>query len=760
MTEYPIEQDLRDALRMARLLLPDDKNLIVELRAFGVSGGKSIRRGFYDDAEKLAHDAVELSKCGASGVYVTPNDVSIAARRLKVRMNRHGRVTGGGSCAGNDDVPDRRWLLLDFDPVRPSGASATEDELSQAILRARGVAEALGADGWPEPVRAVSGNGAHLIYRVDLPAGDGGLIKGVTHALGEQWSDDEVTLDPAVHNAARIWKVYGTMARKGDGSEERPHRAARLVDVPEPVEIVQAGLLLAVLKRRAGADGANERASASERPSGEAWSEGDVREMLRCIRMDRPNYDEWVRLIAATCDALGGDERAAARLLMGRWPEEKQGEYAAKLRSRLGEVSRGTLLREARSGGFRFEREREAERKRLEPLAPPPPGRVVSTRVRPEVGKIVADVQRERIRWLWPGRLAVGKLTLLDGDPGLGKSVLYCDLAARMTSGRPWPGEEGHPAHTHPASAEESGRGVVIVTCEDGLADTIRPRLEEAGADLSRVVVVQTVPVWIEARDGEPGRWGERVPTLPDDLPLIEEAAARVSAGLLVIDPLFGHLSPRLNSHKDQDVRQALGPLAAVVERLELAVLIVRHLNKQSGGKAMYRGGGSIGISGAARVGLLVGKSPHDESEVILAQTKNNVAREQASLAFAVVPSASDAEVPVVDWRGESDLSAQDLVCPPSGNGRDATPGQDAAREMILEMLEPGGVAASDVYAEAERRGVAIATLKRAKRTLGIETERVGGVAGKGRWYWTLRDDAGASGDGATRTAKGVEVAP
>ena len=85
---------------------------------------------------------------------------------------------------------------------------------------------------------------------------------------------------------------------------------------------------------------------------------------------------------------------------------------------------------------------------------------------------------------------------------------------------RPWPGEE-----EHPASADESGRGVVIVTCEDGLADTIRPRLEEAGADLSRVVVVQTVPVWIEARDGEPGRWGERVPTLPDDLPLIEEAA-------------------------------------------------------------------------------------------------------------------------------------------------------------------------------------------------------------------------------------------
>ncbi len=222
-------------------------------------------------------------------------------------------------------------------------------------------------------------------------------------------------------------------------------------------------------------------------------------------------------------------------------PRRREGEYAAKLRSRLGEVSRGTLLREARSGGFRFEREREAERRRIEPLAPPPPGRVATVRVRPEVGKIVADVQRERIRWLWPGRLAVGKLTLLDGDPGLGKSVLYCDLAARMTSGRPWPGEEDR----HPASADESGRGVVIVTCEDGLADTIRPRLEEAGADLSRVVVVQTVPVWIEARDGEPGKWGERVPTLPDDLPLVEEAAARVDAGLLVIDPLFGHLSPR-----------------------------------------------------------------------------------------------------------------------------------------------------------------------------------------------------------------------
>lgn len=753
MTEYPTDLDRRDALRMARLLLPEghgppghrpvDGNVIVELRAFGVSGGKSIRRGFYDDAEKLAHDAVELSTCGASGVYVTPNDVSLAARRLKVRMNRHGRVTGGGSCAGNDDVTDRRWLLLDFDPVRPSGVSATEDELGHAILRARGVAEALGAEGWPDPVRAVSGNGAHLMYRVDLPADDGGLVKGVTHALGEQWSDGVVTLDPAVHNAARIWKMYGTMARKGDDSEQRPHRAARLVEVPEPVEIVSAGLLLAVLKRRVGVDDANERASASERPHDEAWSEGDVREMLRCVPMDRPPYDEWVKLIAATCDALGGDERAAERLLCARWPEEKAEEYATKLRSRLGDVSRGTLLRAARAGGFRFEREREAERRRIEPLAPPPPGRVPSGRIRPEVGKIVADVQRERIRWLWPGRLAVGKLTLLDGDPGLGKSVLYCDLAARMTSGRPWPGEEGHPA-----SVDESGRGVVIVTCEDGLADTIRPRLEEAGADLSRVVVVQTVPVWIEARDGEPGKWGERVPTLPDDLPLIEEAAARVDAGLLVIDPLFGHLSARLNSHKDQDVRQALGPLAAVAERLGLAVLIVRHLNKQSGGKAMYRGGGSIGISGAARVGLLVGRSPQDESEVILAQTKNNVAREQVSLAFAVVPSARDGEVPIVEWRGESEWSAQDLVCPPAGEGASA-PARAEAEEMLRELLASGTAAATDVYDEAERRGIRKATLRRAREALDVSCERIGGLAGKGRWYWSLPGSVAARGDGA-----------
>ena len=103
------------------------------------------------------------------------------------------------------------------------------------------------------------------------------------------------------------------MARKGDDSEERPHRAARLVDVPEPVEIVPAKLLVAVLKRRASIDESECRpAPVSTHPGDEAWSEGDVREMLRCVRMDRPPYDEWVRLIAATCDALGGDEAAAA----------------------------------------------------------------------------------------------------------------------------------------------------------------------------------------------------------------------------------------------------------------------------------------------------------------------------------------------------------------------------------------------------------------------------------------------------------------
>ena len=180
-------------------------------------------------------------------------------------------------------------------------------------------------------------------------------------------------------------------------------------------------------------------------------------------------------------------------------------------------------------------------------------------------------------------------------------------------------------------------------SAEDGLADTIRPRLDAAGADTERIVALSTVAY---------GTAAERTISLTQDLSTIELAIGRVGAAMLVVDPLMAFLSGKTDSHKDQDIRRALAPLAALAERTGAAVLIVRHLNKSAGGNTLYRGGGSIGIIGAARSGLVVAPDPEDPERRILAANKHNLSVAAPSLAFRVgtAPTARPA------WRGAAPL--------------------------------------------------------------------------------------------------------
>lgn len=252
----------------------------------------------------------------------------------------------------------------------------------------------------------------------------------------------------------------------------------------------------------------------------------------------------------------------------------------------------------------------------------------------------VADVKPERVEWLWQNRIPLGKVTVLDGDPGLGKSTLTLDLAARASRGSAMPVE----------SAGREPAGVVLLTGEDGIADTIRPRLEAAGADLKRIVVLTAV------RDAE-GR--PQAPMLPNHVTALREATRRVGARLVVVDPLMAFLSGRVDSHRDQDVRGALRELAEMAESAGAAVVIVRHLNKTQGGHPIYRGGGSIGIIGAARAALLVAPNPKDESRRVLAVSKANLGPIPLSLAWRLVPVG---ETCAVSWEGASDCSAKDLL--------------------------------------------------------------------------------------------------
>jgi hypothetical protein len=333
-----------------------------------------------------------------------------------------------------------------------------------------------------------------------------------------------------------------------------------------------------------------------------------------------------------------------------------------------------------------------------------------------EIGILLSSVEPEEVEWLWPSRLALGKLALVDGDPGLGKSAVTLDLTARVSVGK-----------VFPDGAESEPGGVVLLSAEDGLRDTIRPRLDAAGADVSRILALATVP-------DENGH--DRFLSIPEDIPLIEKGMKRVGARLLVVDPLMAFLSGETNSHRDQDVRRALAPLASLAERTGACVVVVRHLNKAPGNNPLYRGGGSIGIIGAARMAFVVGKDPQDENRRVLASTKNNLAKPPKSLMFTLEEAESGAVR--VNWLGDSEVSAKDLLATPQD--KEYADALSEAVEFLNDALANRPVPARDIIRDAEDAGISEKTLRRAKKLLGVVAYREGeaGRRGAGRWLWKL----------------------
>jgi len=246
------------------------------------------------------------------------------------------------------------------------------------------------------------------------------------------------------------------------------------------------------------------------------------------------------------------------------------------------------------------------------------------------------------IHWLWRPYLACGKLALLDGDPGVGKSLLTADLAARLTRGGRMPD----------GTWRRKKANVLFLNAEDALDDTLRPRLDAAGADLARVFCLGGVQVGIA--DG-----GEM--SFPASFEALRRAVVAHAIELVVIDPMMAFFKPQLAANSDQVMRVALAPLAALAARSGASVLLVRQLTKHGGRKALYRGGGSIGIIGAIRTALFLGRCPRQPDRRILAMTKSNIGPTAPALACRL---AEEAGRPRLQWLGECDATADELCRP------------------------------------------------------------------------------------------------
>ncbi|HSW01838.1 MAG TPA: AAA family ATPase [Sedimentisphaerales bacterium] len=343
------------------------------------------------------------------------------------------------------------------------------------------------------------------------------------------------------------------------------------------------------------------------------------------------------------------------------------------------------------------------------------------------------DIRENPVHWLWPGRVGLGRITLLVGRPGEGKSFLTTDMAARVTQGLAWP--DGSPC---PAGS------VLLISAENDPADTIRPRLRAHGADLRRVHLLSVV-----RRTDSDGRPYDSLFSLAD-LEDLERAATRCpDCRLIVIDPIGSFLGGEIDAHRENEVRSVLTPVGALAERCGVAILLVAHRRKSPGPNADDMALGSRAFTAVSRSVLHLMRDSQDRSRRLLLAGKNNNAPEAKGLAFAIRSEADG--LPRICWEsGHVEITADQAM---RQENRESSEGDKTAVQRAVTWLQDaladGPVPSADVLTHAKAQGISQRTLERAKESLGVRSDRKSGQ-GAASWYFELPAVCGTTRQGAT----------
>ncbi len=545
---------------------------MVELRILGWQereGWTRDRSGFFD-YDHLQHLAAEALKyTGQSeGTYWTLNPVDPA---LLARAENKTKVTSQkGKATSDQHVLRRRWLLIDCDPQRPAGISSTDSEKEFAHRAILAIRDHLREDaGWPAPILADSGNGYHLLYRIDLSADDGGLVQRCLQALGSRFDTDRVKVDTSVFNPSRICKLYGTQARKGDSTQNRPHRWARVLEIPEPVELVRAELLEALAVEAA------ETARAKSEPSrnGHAASANGDNHRLDVAR--------WLtdRGLGFTRDRLpDGTDRY--RLDHCPFNPEHVGKEVAIFQYASGATHAKCFHNSCQGKGWKeFKgaigppdpnhydpplRHRHSEVKSgrgTEPPKTPAAERTVSDLVR------LADLDNlgRSLEWVWEGWMLESSLCLVAATAGHGKTRFATDLVRRIVHGQPWP--DGKPMQLPRDAA------VLWVAADHQFAELNQLHKDFGLGDHVYLNSYQDNPLGGTAVDSA------------EDLAALADRIDLAGAKLVIIDTLGNATGRDLCSQ--HEAKELAVPLMQLAVEKKIVVLLLYHLNRE--GKPLGR---------------------------------------------------------------------------------------------------------------------------------------------------------------------------
>lgn len=308
----------------------------------------------------------------------------------------------------------------------------------------------------------------------------------------------------------------------------------------------------------------------------------------------------------------------------------------------------------------------------------------------------MSEVQSQEIEWLWYPFIPYGKLTIVQGDPGDGKTTLILNIAAKLSKGE---GLDNDMKLTEPMN-------IIYQTAEDGLADTVKPRLEKAGADCERIVVIDESDESLSMAD-------ER----------LEEAIIQTGARMLILDPIQAYLGGGMDMNRANEARDMTKRLGALAEKYKCAIILIGHMNKASGNKAAYRGMGSIDFFAVARSVLLVGRVEGEPNIRAVVQIKNNLAQFGHPKAFELMESG-------FKWLGDYEITADEVLggIAPKANKL------EQAKQILRELAETSNaIQSNEIFDMAEEQGISKRTLENAKKELGIRARKI-----NNSWYWEL----------------------
>ena len=307
---------------------------------------------------------------------------------------------------------------------------------------------------------------------------------------------------------------------------------------------------------------------------------------------------------------------------------------------------------------------------------------------KPELRLInMADVEATEVKWLWYPYIPYGKITIIQGDPGEGKTTLILNLAALLSKG-----------DNLPESNEKSEPiNIIYQTAEDGLSDTVKPRLIAAKADDDKITVIDESKIELSLTD-------ER----------LEQAIIETKAKLVILDPLQAYIGANVDMHRANEIRPVMKHLAEVAQRQQCAVVLIGHLNKAMGMKSSYRGLGSIDIPASARSVLLVGRIKDNPTIRVMAQIKSSLAPEGEPIAFELNKETG------FRFIGKYDISIDDLL-----NGVATTSKLEQAKKLLRDMLSDGSaIKQKQLQQQAKIRNISERTLNEAKKNVGVKSFR------------------------------------